>query len=527
MADTTDQKPEPPTTLGVFVDTAEITAALLHADGTLEPVRLGSTELPAAAAVAQSPDGAVLVGESALRSSGPIATDPMERARSGRVGALTAVLAHVIGRASASAGSTPRRLALVVPDDWNREERDRLVHTGTTAGIADVVLVPETAARAEQPDVDAIVGMAAAAALLSRSADVPPPIVTREDLGGASGGPVVRPPARRPESPKGPRSVFDDEVAPAPAAEPRPGAASGISSSAEPTQVLPQVPQSQQVSHGPPPRPSSSPMERPDRRAPVGLLIAVVIVLVAGAAIGAIALAGGDDSAAPVATTASRVAVDTTAAPVATTSSTSTTSSTTSSTSTTTSSTSTTSTTTTPTTTIPLPVGVPGKVTLVETGLQLDTGEVLTFEQSDTVVIAALTAALGSFDLDSAWYVTTFCLGARTRILTWGDLEIVFTEDVLDSGLGKFTQWHVSGIDSPVGLVTIDGLGFGATVGFLEVTYGTAVTIAEAIPGDPSGLFAVTNPASGGVLLGVTTTRDPDGVITSMWAGDSCTRIYT
>jgi len=524
MADTTDQKSGPPTTLGVFVDSAEITAALLHGDGTLEPVRLGSTELPATAAVAQGPDGAVLVGEAALRSSGPVATDPMERARAGRVGALTAVLTHVIGRASASAGSTPRRLALVVPDDWNREERDRLVQTGTTAGIADVVLVPATAARAEQPDVDAVVSMAAAAALLSRSADVPPPIVTREDLGGASGGPVVRPPARQPESPKGPRSVFDDEAAPTPAAVPRPGAASGISSGAEPTQVLPQVPQDQQL-----PQPSPSPIEPPDRRAPVGLLIALVIVLVAGAAIGVIALAGDGDSAAPAVTTTSRVTT-TTAVPVttaATTSSTTSSTSSTSTTSSTTSSTSTTSTTTIPTTTVPLPVGVPGKITLVETGLQLDTGEVLTFEQSDTLVIDTLTAALGSFDLDSAWYVTTFCLGARTRILTWGDLEIVFTEDVLDSGLGKFTQWHVSGIDNPVGLVTIDGLGYGATVGFLEVTYGSAVTIAEAIPGDPSGLFAVTNPASGGVLLGVTTTRDPEGVITSMWAGDSCTRIYT
>jgi len=163
----------------------------------------------------------------------------------------------------------------------------------------------------------------------------------------------------------------------------------------------------------------------------------------------------------------------------------------------------------------------------VETGLQLDTGIVLTFEQDDTVVIAELEGALGPADLDSGWYLTSLCIGARTRILNWGDLEVVFTEDILDSGLGKFTQWFVDGITNPVGLVTIDGLGYGATVGFLDVRYGSAVTIVEAIPDDPTGLFAVTNPASGGVLLGITTTRDPNGVITSLWAGDSCTRIYT
>jgi len=163
----------------------------------------------------------------------------------------------------------------------------------------------------------------------------------------------------------------------------------------------------------------------------------------------------------------------------------------------------------------------------VETGLQLDTGAVLTFEQDDTTVIAALEGALGPADLDTGWYTTSFCIGARTKILNWGDLEVVFTEDVLDSGLGKFTQWYVDGINNPAGLVTIDGLGFGATVGFLNVRYGSALTLVEAIPDDPSGLFAVTNPASGGVLLGITTTRDPSGVVTALWAGDSCTRIYT
>ncbi len=516
MADTSDSKPESPTTLGVSVDPTQVTAVLLHVDGSLEPVQLGATELHATAAVAQSPDGAVLVGEAALRSSGPIATDPMNRARAGRVGALTAVLAHVVGRATASAGSTPRRLALVVPDDWNRDERDRLVQTGAAAGVTDVVLVPATVAQSRRPEVDPAVALAAAAALVARSADIPPPIVTREDFGGVVGGPAVRPPGRAPESPKGPRSVFDQTSVPPTAATPRPGAASGISSAADPTRAMSRV------------APPDAPLfEEPDRRAPIGLLIAVAVLIAAGAVIGVVALArsGSSGSVAPVTTTTA--ATTTTLATTTTAATTTSSSTTTSSTSTTTSSTSTTSTTTTSTTTIPLPVGEPGPVTLVETGLQLDTGAVLTFGQDDKAVIDAINGVLGGPDLDSGWYETSFCIGARTRILDWGNLEVVFTEDVLDSGVGKFTQWFVDGIGRPVGLVTVDGLGYGATVGFLNVTYGTAVTVVEAIPDDPSGLFAVTNPASGGVLLGTTSTRDPDGLVTALWAGDSCTRIYT
>lgn len=166
-------------------------------------------------------------------------------------------------------------------------------------------------------------------------------------------------------------------------------------------------------------------------------------------------------------------------------------------------------------------------ITLVETGVQLESGTVLTLEQDATVVLDAISGVLGPADRDTGWAVTEFCAGPRARILRWGDFEIVLTEDVLDSELGKFTQWYVDGIDNPAGLVTVDGLGFGATVSFLEFTYGGAFELLEAIEGDPSGLFVVTNPGSGGVLLGTTDSRESDGVINSMWAGDSCTRIFT
>jgi hypothetical protein len=111
--------------------------------------------------------------------------------------------------------------------------------------------------------------------------------------------------------------------------------------------------------------------------------------------------------------------------------------------------------------------------------------------------------------------------------VTWGDLEVVFTEEELDSGEARFTQWYASGYEDPAGLVTLSGVGVTATVAYLEATLGGSLQLVAAIPDDPTGLFAATNPGSGGILNGTTTSREPEGVVTSLWAGDSCTRIFT
>ncbi len=534
MAEVSDANDSGPTTLGVSIESSGITAVLADSAGLLIPLQLGSTDLPTASAVAQSPDGAVLVGDAALRSSGPIATDPMGRARAGRVGALTAVLAHVVGRAAAMAGSTPNRLAIVVPDDWTREERDRLVESGAAAGITDVVLVPAAAAGSGRTGAPPAVAMAAAAAVAAATGnDQPPPIVTREQLGGGITPAGGRPASRPTESPSSPKSVFEGESAPTP----RPATPSSATSATPPTGTpLPgpapraagvdptmAMPAAAVPRSGPPPQGPSK------HRLPVALLVAVAILVVVGAAVGAFALAGGDDaSVAPVTTTIPTTTVATTTAPPATSTSTTSTSTTsTTSTTTTTSTTSTTSTTTTSTTTIPVPVGQPGPVTLVETGVQLDNGTVLTLGQDAAAATDSISAVLGAPNADSGWIETEFCAGPRARVIRWGDFEIVLTEGVLDSEVGEFTQWYIDGIDNPGGLVTVDGLGYGATVGFLEVTYGAAFELFVAIEGDPSGLFVVTNPGSGGVLLGITDLRDPDGAVVAMWAGDSCTRIFT
>ena len=75
--------------------------------------------------------------------------------------------------------------------------------------------------------------------------------------------------------------------------------------------------------------------------------------------------------------------------------------------------------------------------------------------------------------------------------------------------------------------MTIDGLGVGATVGFLERNYGTALDLAPALEDGEAGAFAVTNPTSRGRLFGVTESLEPEGEILEMWAGEECTRILT
>jgi len=253
-----------------------------------------------------------------------------------------------------------------------------------------------------------------------------------------------------------------------------------------------------------------------------GIVILVLLAI-------AIQVVGGGDGTNAVAVTSTSAEAPTTTESVATT----TTATTTSLTTTTTlaqddpsTSTTSSSTTTTTTTTTPVAVGTPGPVTLVETGLQFDTGVVVQFGQLDDTVLLEAAAVLGDPDTDSGYVVNDFCDGALARFVKWGNLELVFTGGANGSPV-RFSQWYVDGHLSPVGLVTLDGLGESATVGFLEVTYPTAMVLVPAFPDDIVGVFAVTNPQTGAVLNGTTLGLDPQGVVTTLWAGDSCTRVFT
>lgn len=504
--------------LGIHISDDSISAAVCGSDpDDVRVVPLGTSGPVVPAAVAAGVDGAVLVGEAAVDAAEPVVRDPLARAARGRTGALTAVITHVLGRAAVSStAGAPTKLAVVVSDDADAVERDNIVAGANAAGFTDVALVPASLAELRGTDVSEGVGLAAGAARIGM-VDAPPPLVTREDLGQVV-EPDDPPPAAPPNNAR-PVSVFDESAAPE-----RP-----------PVRVTPEpvaaAPTNRPATPAPAPvamvaTPPLQPI--PNRSIPLLPVLALVVVALLVLVVVLARSAGDDDLDAAITTTLAPTpsAAPSTTVAATTTSSTTTVASvdTTSSTSTTsTTSTSTTSTTT--TTTTPVRVATPGPVTLVETGLALDTGTIVPFGQDEQLVIAELASILGDpvTDLESQ---TEFCEGTSVRFVRWGSLEVVFTNT--DEGTPRrFTQWFADGHLDPTGLVTPEGLGESATVGFLEVTFPNVLDLVPAFDDDIVGIFAVVNPTTGQRFNGTTLGLDPNGVVTSLWAGDTCARVFT
>lgn len=501
--------------LGIHITDDSISAAVCGSDpDDVRVVPLGTSGPVVPAAVAAGVDGAVLVGEAAVDAAEPVVRDPLARAARGRTGALTAVITHVLGRtAVSSTAGAPTKLAVVVSDDADAVERDNIVAGANAAGFTDVALVPASLAELRGTDVSEGVGLAAGAARIGM-VDAPPPLVTREDLGQVV-EPDDPPPATPPDN-AGLVSVFEESAAP----------------ELPPVRVTPEP-----VAAAPPNRPAAPapapvamvatpPLQPiPNRSIPLLPVLALVVVALLVFVVVLARSAGDDDLDAAITTT---VAPTSSAAPSTTVVATTTSSTTTVAPVDTTSSTSTTSTTTTSTTTTtttPVRVATPGPVTLVETGLALDTGTIVPFGQDEQLVIAELASILGDPVTDSESQ-TEFCEGTSVRFVRWGSLEVVFTNT--DEGTPRrFTQWFADGHLDPTGLVTPEGLGESATVGFLEVTFPNVLDLVPAFDDDIVGVFAVVNPTTGQRFNGTTLGLDPNGVVTSLWAGDTCARVFT
>ncbi len=577
-------------TVGVHVGESHVTAVRFDASSTEPPrvVMLGDSDASTAAVVAQSEDGSVLVGdEAALITQGPRVTNPLQRASTGRIGALAAVLSFVVRRAAEMDGKAPVRLAVVVDDDWQRAARDRIVQAGVASGIADTVVVPRSAAAVQPTSVTGAAALAAGAARAGSLSSAH--FVTREDLGQpiTVKTPVVPvPDVPRPES----MSVFVDESLSDPARPVGGGVVSGLSGEFDATQVVGSV--------GPGPEPLGS--KTSPRPALTQAAITLGLVLLVGV-VGGLLILFADNDSSSVQTTPDGINEDST--PVDTglpTTSVSTTEpnatstagepETTVSPSSTPSSTTATSTTApTTTTTTPVAVGSPGPVTLVETGLQFDTGSVVRFGQSMAAVLSEVTSVLGPPDSATNFRASDGC-AQDSRYVRWGELELVFLQDPAvavpveeagpddggtsdgavdsedgavgtsdgavdaedgavgtsdggvdsdDSGVGgeagtefvpattgTFGQWYASGHTSPTGLVTRDGLGVSATVGFLEVIYGASFEVDQPVEEEELGVFSISNPASGGVINGTTSDVTPEGRVLNLWAGGACQRIF-
>ena len=129
-------------------------------------------------------------------------------------------------------------------------------------------------------------------------------------------------------------------------------------------------------------------------------------------------------------------------------------------------------------------------------------------------VIEEVSSVLGAPDSATNFQTTDACGQESARFVHWGELELVFVQDppvavpvdppvaapvdpegesttdgadegeagddsgdvteLIPASTGTFGQWFASGHTDPTGLVTKDGLGVSATVGFLEVTYGSS-----------------------------------------------------
>ena len=501
--------------LGIHISDDSIGAAVCGSDpDDVRIIPLGTSAPAVPAAVAAGVDGAVLVGEAAVDAAEPVVRDPLVRAARGRTGALTAVITHVLGRAAVSSTTgAPTKLAVVVPDDYVAVERDNIVAAANAAGFADVALVPASLAELRGTDVSEEIGLAAGAARIGM-VDAPLPLVTREDLGQ-----VVEPddaPPAVPTDNAGPVSVFDEPSKP----------------ELPPLRVTPEpvaaAPRTRPSAPAPAPAAMAAPpplQPIPNRSIPLLPVLALVVVALLVFVVVLARSAGDDDidtaitttlapapSAGPSTTVAETTTSSTTpVAPVDTTSP---------------SSTSTSTTSTTSTTTTPVRVATPGPVTLVETGLALDTGTIVPFGQDEQLVIAELASVLGDPVADSGESQTEFCEGASVRFVRWGNLEVVFTNT--DEGMPRrFTQWFADGHLDPTGLVTPEGLGESATVGFLEVTFPNVLDLVPAFDDDIVGIFAVVNPTTGQRFNGTTLGLDPNGVVTSLWAGDTCARVFT
>ncbi|MEM9203694.1 MAG: hypothetical protein AAGC53_18795 [Actinomycetota bacterium] len=512
-------------TLGLHVGPETIAAALAEGEPAhAREIALGASGPATAAAVAAGADGAVLVGDAARDADGPIVTDPLLRAGRGKTGALTAVITHVVGRAATVAGSSPNRLAIVVPDDFAAVERDNIVAAANAAGFTDVSLVPESLAIARGQGGDGT--QFAIGAALVGSFDAPPPLVTAEDLGK-----IERPDTPPPTPPAAhrPVSVFDE-----PAEPELPPVRDAPTSAASAPPAQPPVQRSRPAAPAPAPAAMVSPpplQPIPERTVPIGALAVGALVVIVAIVVALQALGGESDDAAtvPATTTTQAVATTTSAAPTTTAVETTTTSTAPSSTTSTITTSSTSSTTTTTTTTTPVRVSAPGPITLGEAGLQFDTGALVRFGQGETFVLEQIESVLGEAEDDTGPIQSDdFCAGPIARFVRYGDLELVFTSpgDDPDAPL-VFSQWYADGHLEPTGLVTPEGLGESATVGFLEVTFPNAFVLVPPFEGDIVGLFAITNPQTGGVINGTTLGLDPEGVVTTLWAGESCTRVFT
>ena len=432
---------------------------------------------------------------------------------------LEAVLATAVSRF----GSRPERTVISHPATWVGTSTANLMAAANRSGLQNVSLIPRdeseiiatTIAGDDSGIASDYLGAYGAAVLASKALDdgleltqpVPMPLVTIEDIDGAA--PEL---AKRHEviesiyEPQGPATVFteDDEPhPPARAAQPSPAVVHA------PT-TAPQRPPAPAV----PPAPS-----RTGWYTAIGIVAAAVIAAAAYLLFfvsdDAVTTSAEVSSSIPVAaeTTTTAEAVPTTPAPTTTS---------TTSTSTTTSSTTTTSTTT---TTLP-ELARPGLVALSGLGLVLEPGtgaeSNMTFGFDADEALARIAAVAGTPDSDSGWINDEFCSAPEVRIVSIGDLELIFAGDAADgTGRRSFEQWFVAGDDRrrPENLVGRLGAGVGVSLADMSAIYGDRFDAKVGTSAEGLAFFQLDD---AGPISGAITGLDPDDTLINLSAGLTC-----
>lgn len=139
-------------------------------------------------------------------------------------------------------------------------------------------------------------------------------------------------------------------------------------------------------------------------------------------------------------------------------------------------------------------------------------------------VVAYVRAILGAPTSDSGWDDPTStgapCPGTQVRFVSWNDLTLFFTdESFVTSGVRHFASFTYGPAFGPqirpAGIVTVAGVGVGATVRELRAVYPAGLLE----PGDD--MFAPTFLIEQG-LVAFLTDADPGGFATSFVGGFGC-----
>ena len=142
-----------------------------------------------------------------------------------------------------------------------------------------------------------------------------------------------------------------------------------------------------------------------------------------------------------------------------------------------------------------------------------------------------LTAALGAPDADSGWLPATVdqlqCPGTRARQVTWGSLDVFFSDGPTDWGADGFEHFFSfsyslnPGSSSPAGpsLRTSEGLQLGATLSRSSSIYGES-SITRDHPTE--GTILEVEVPGPGYMMGVFAETDDDLLLVSLGGGTGC-----